>query len=114
MAGRTFALLDDRLNCRTRCLKIRDGDQLVEASDSGGNLRIGLSDEQLRFSELTGEPPEAVLDRAVEVADGKEILCRGDQDIGPRRTLVRPPRPEPSAGGENDARSEERRVGEGG
>src|SRR4029450_8403617 len=46
---------------------------------------------------------EAVLDRAVEVADGQEILRRGDQDIGPRRTLVRTARPEPGAIGQIDA-----------
>ncbi len=81
VAPGTLALLDDRVDAAAGTCGVGDGDQLRPAERLRRRLRFRRTDEQLLLTEFGGEVVDAGLDRAVEMADGVELLTPRD-DVG--------------------------------
>jgi hypothetical protein len=81
VAACSFALLDDVLDRLPGARRVGDGDELRPVECLGGRLCLARADEQLLFADLVGQVLDPCLDRAIEMADGVELLAPGD-DVG--------------------------------
>ena len=81
VAARALTLLHDVVDRLAGGGHVGDRHELRPAERVGGHLRVTRADEQAVLAELVGEVVEASLDRAVQVADGVELLAPG-HDVG--------------------------------
>ena len=77
VAARALALLEDRVDRALRRGAISDGHQLRPAEVLGRRLRARRTHEQPGLAVLLREVRDAVLDRAVQVPHGGEVLPPG-------------------------------------
>ena len=82
-AARALALLDDRVDRRVSTGEVRDGHQFGEPEIPRRRLGARRSEEQPRLTDLLSQVVETDLDRAIELADRREILeARPDLVLG--------------------------------
>ena len=79
VAAGTLALLDDLSDCGQRRVEPGDRDHLRPVQQLGGGLGARRPDEHGPLAEPRDERPQPVLDPAVEVTDGQELLTARHQ-----------------------------------
>ena len=89
VAAGALALLDDLSHRGERGLEAPDRDQLRPAQQLGGRLGARGSDEQGALAEAVGQCPQAILDPAVQMPDGREVLAAWHQFLFAQRLARR-------------------------
>ena len=86
MPARPLALLEDRVERSLGRREIGHGHELGPVEVGARRLCQAAADEQVALAEFVGEVRQTVLDRAIQVADGCEVLQRGnDVALGHQR-----------------------------
>ena len=86
VAARALSLLEDRVHRLLCAREVGDRDELGPAKVRRARLGARGPDEQVLLAELLSQVSEALLDRAVEVTDGREVLgLRDDVALGHQR-----------------------------
>jgi hypothetical protein len=78
VAARPFALLEDRVDCPVCRGEVGGSDELRPVEVLARRLRSRRADEQVLLAELLRQVVDPVLDRAVEMPDGREVLRLGN------------------------------------
>jgi hypothetical protein len=77
MPARSLALLEDRVERALGRRRVGHGDELGPPEIGARRLCAWRPDEQVALAELVSEVHQTLLDRAVQVADGCEVLQLG-------------------------------------